>query len=65
MPPVKGSSYIKNEYNPFYHKLDAEYIFVRQFKKKNKKKTVFSERTMKNCFGGIFDDFTGKGGVLF
>ncbi len=28
------------------------------------KKAVFSEKTAKNCFGGAFDNFLGKGGVL-
>ncbi len=28
------------------------------------KKAVFSEKLMKNYFGGTFDDFLGKGGVL-
>ncbi len=44
------SSYTKNEYNLFYQKLDAEYIFMQQF---FSTKAVFSEKTAKNCFGGI------------
>ncbi len=28
------------------------------------KKPVFSEKTVKNCFGCTFDDFVGEGGVL-
>ncbi len=34
----QGSSYTKNEYNLLHQKLDAEYFFIQQFKKK---KTVF------------------------
>ncbi len=31
----QGLSYTKNEYNLFYHKLDAEYLFIQQvFRKK-------------------------------
>ncbi len=29
-----------------------------------KKRAVFSEKTAKNCFGGAFDNFLGKEGVL-
>ncbi len=54
----KGSSYTKNEYNLFYQKLDTEYFFIQFFSKK----AVFSEKTLKNCFGSTFDDFLGKGG---
>ncbi len=28
------------------------------------KKAVFSEKTAKNCFGGAFDNFLGKEGIL-
>ncbi len=45
----------------FYQKFDAEYLFIRQF---FRKKAVFSEKTVKNCFGGAFDNFFGKEGVL-
>ncbi len=39
----------------------VEYFFILQ---NFKKRTVFSEKTVKNCFGGTFDHFVGKGGVL-
>ncbi len=57
----KGPSYATNEYNRFHQKLDAEYFFILQF---FQKKTVFSEKTVKNCFGSTFDYFLGKGGIL-
>ncbi len=51
----------KNEYSLFYQKFDAEYSLFNNF---FKKKTAFSEKTTKNCFGGAFDNFLGKEGVL-
>ncbi len=36
----KGSSYTKNEYGLFYHKLDAKYFFIQQFFRKS---CVFQE----------------------
>ncbi len=57
----QGSSYTKNEYSLFYQKFDAEYFFIQQF---FWKKAVFSEKTTKNCFGGAFDNFLAKEGVL-
>ncbi len=57
----KSSSYTKYEYSDlFYYKLDAEYFFYSIFLKK----AIFSEKTVKNCFGGIFYHFLGKGGIL-
>ncbi len=49
------SSYPKNEYNTFYHKLDCSVfkIFL--------EKAVFSETTAKKCFESAFDHFLGKG----
>ncbi len=44
-----GQSYAKNITLIF---------FIQQFKK-----PVFSEKTVKNCFRGIFSYFLGKGGV--
>ncbi len=58
MRPVRGH---KNEYSLFYQKFDAEYFFIQQF---FSKKAVFSEKTAKNRFGGAFDNFLGKEGVL-
>ncbi len=55
----KGSSYTKNEYNLFYRKRDAKNYYIKQF---FSKKAVFSEETAKNCSGGAFDHFSGKGG---
>ncbi len=49
----KGPSYTKNQYNLFYHKLDAEYFLFNNFFKK----TVFSEKTVKNCFWGHIRQF--------
>ncbi len=40
---------------------NIEYVFILQNLKK--KKTVFSEKTVKICFGGTFDHFWGKEGV--
>ncbi len=48
------SSYTKNEYNLFYQKLDAESFFIRPF---FRKKAIFPEKTMKNCFGNAFEFF--------
>ncbi len=48
--------------NLFYQKLDAEYLLIQQFFQK--KKTVFSEKTGKNCLGDTFHHFLGKEGVL-
>ncbi len=55
----KRSSYTKNEYNLFYHKLNVEYFLFNNLKKK--KKAVFREKTVKNSFEGPFDYFLGKG----
>ncbi len=57
----QGSSYTKNEYSLFYQKFYSEYFFIRQF---FRKKALFSEKTAKNCFGGAFENFLGKEGVL-
>ncbi len=54
----QGSSNTKNEYKTFYQKLDAEYFFIRWF---FRKKAVFFEKTVENCFGGSFENFLGKG----
>ncbi len=56
----KGPSYTKNKYNLFYQKLDAEYFFIQQF---FRKKQYFPIK-LKICFGGTFNNFLGKGGVL-
>ncbi len=42
----KESFYTENKYNLFHHKLSAEYFFIKQL---FQKKTVFSEKTLKNC----------------
>ncbi len=41
-------------------------VFLIKKKKKTKKqkKTVFSEKSVKSCFGGLFDHFSGKDGIL-
>ncbi len=57
----QGSSHTKNEYILFYQKFDAKYFFIQQF---FSKKAVFSEKIPKNCFGGAFDNFLEKEGVL-
>ncbi len=51
----KGSSYTKNKYNLFYQKLDAEYFFNSFLKN-----AVFSEKTVKNCFGAHLTIFKRK-----
>ncbi len=51
----------QNEYNLFYHKLDAKYFHVKQF---FRKKQYFLEKPSKNCFGGALGHFVGKGDVL-
>ncbi len=38
---------------------NIEYVFILQ----NKKKIVFSKKTVKICFGATFDHFVGQGGV--
>ncbi len=60
-PTSKESSYIKNEYNLLYNKLNADFSFIRQFFWKN---AIFSKKTAKNCFRGAFDHFLGKAGIL-
>ncbi len=45
----KWSSYTKNEYNLFYHKLDAKHFHVKQL--------VFFEETAKNFFGALVTIF--------
>ncbi len=57
----QGSSYTKNEYNLSYQKVEAEYFFIQRF---FRKKAVFFEKTVKNCFSGAFDNFLGEKGVL-
>ncbi len=40
-----GSSYTKNEYNHFDHKIDAEYFLIQQFF--SKKGSIFQEKPWK------------------
>ncbi len=49
-----GLSYAKNEYNLFYHKLDAKYFHVKQF---FHKKQFFFEKTAKTVLGGVLHNF--------
>ncbi len=46
----KGSSYTKNEYNLFYHKLDAEYFLFDNFFEKG---NIFRENSEKLFWGHI------------
>ncbi len=55
-----GSSYVKNEYNLFYHKLNAKYFYVNLF---FSQKAIFSQETAKYYFGSAFNHFLGKRGV--
>ncbi len=56
----QGSSHSKNEYSLFYQKFEVEYFLFNNFFEKN---CIFRENR-KNCFGGTFDNFLGKEGVL-
>ncbi len=47
----KGASYIKNKYNPFYHKFRAEYFVIRLFF--FEKGSIFWEKCEKPFFGAI------------
>ncbi len=57
---VPVSPHTKNEYNPFYHKLDVEYFLFNNFLKKSS----ISQENREKLFWGTFDQFLGKTGVL-
>ncbi len=57
----QGSSDTKNEYNLFLSEIGCWIFFYSTI---FSKKAVFSEKTVKNHFGGEFDSFLGKKGVL-
>ncbi len=56
----KGYPNTKNEYNVFYHTLDAEYFFIKFF---SKKAVLIFRENREKCSGGTFDHFLGKEGV--
>ncbi len=45
----------------FFIKIRCRITF---YSKSFSKKAVFSKKTVKNCFGGAFNNFLGKGGIL-
>ncbi len=55
------SSDAKNEYNIFYHKLDAKYFHIKQFFRKQQ---YFLRKLQKTVLGHICHLFLEKGGVL-